>query len=615
MTTTTNSSMMMTNDQNAPTISQTLLDKLRQPDTRNDAARYVDFLIDDYYDRLSRGEQVEAIKERNRLMFGITDDGEDVTTWEQLCTEHDIENLRPTDALHAELLVNAHKDKLRIVQGAEGATRYLMLDKAEGIKFVNVDAVEKLAADSLPVLVTEHLADLGYYQCIDTPPKFNQSIAQWLTKALSTHNTIETAVRGIPSFDRSIVIEPNAVDSSNGEHYYGFGGGVINVDTGEIITHEQAFEHNLLITKRLMRDQAKGGAWQCDTIGQAGKAREFLAFIEWMTQGDKALEQYLQLCFGAALVGDFNDETIIYLHGNGNNGKGVLLRTMYRLFGDYATHTGSKILLEAGQRNSTAERDGTLLGAISSKLWVVAEVKEGHTFNDELIKSLKDGGQYRRMNVDASHAAFSGMLIIGGNHEPRCADDSNGMRRRMKFVPCLGQLEADKVDADLEHRLIANEAPHIMAWVLDGARHYIQLTKDYNGIPPLRNPAIVPACVVEKTETYWGKQDFLGDFVRSYFAGWRPMTKEQAEADKGGISFGGIAKDYNTWLEENDEGSKHERAKVTATTLRNTLPNKLKQCMGWNVEPARITKHQIWGLKLTNLPEGHFLGSNIGAYP
>lgn len=580
---------------------------LSRPVSVQDLYSYVDFLVDDYYDRLSQGAQVEEIKERNRLMFGITDDGDDVTTWEQLRLEHNIENVRPSDKLHAELIVKAHADKLRFIVSEGAATRYLLLDKHEGIKYVSASHVEYIASQSLPELVREHLAAIGYFQCIDVPVKYAGSVEQWLTKTLETGNTIATAVGYIPSFFRSLVIDPSTVDSTHGGHYYGFGGGVMNADTGEVITHEQAFARNLLITKRL------GVA----TIGQSDKAAEFLGFIEWMTQGDKTLERYIKLCFGAALVGDFNDETIIYLHGNGNNGKGTLLRTMYKLFGNYSTHTGSKVLLEAGQRNSTAERDGTLLNAISSKLWVVAEVKEGNTFNDELIKSLKDGGQYRRMNIDVSHVAFTGMLIIGGNHEPRCADDSNGMRRRMKFVPCLGQLEAHQVDAELESRLVNNEAPHIMAWVLEGAREYIQLAKEYNGIPPLRNPEIVPACVIEKTETYWGKQDFLGDFVRGYFNGWRPMTEEEQEKDKtGGITFGTIAKDYEKWLEENDEGSKRDRAKVTATTLRTTLPAKLKQVMGWSVEPVKaIGKDKAWGLILTQLPEDHFLSQKMGEHP
>jgi phage/plasmid-associated DNA primase len=251
-------------------------------------------------------------------------------------------------------------------------------------------------------------------------------------------------------------------------------------------------------------------------------------------------------------------------------------------------------------------------------LWVVAEVKAGNTFNDELIKSLKDGGKYREMRKNVYHATFTGMLIIGGNHEPKCADDSNGMRRRMKFVPCLGQLEAHQVDAELESRLVNNEAPHIMAWVLEGAREYIQLAKEYNGIPPLRNPAVVPVCVIEKTETYWGKQDFLGDFVRYYFTGWRPMTREEQEKDEtGGISFGMIAKDYTVWLEDNDEGSKWDRAKVTATTLKNTLPVKLKQVMGWDIQPVQTIgkDKRTWGLKVTSLPEGHFLATKKGENP
>lgn len=580
---------------------------LSRPVSVQDLYSYADFLVDDYYDRLSRGAQVEAIKERNRLMFGITDDGDDVTTWEQLCLEHDIANVRPSDKLHAELLAKAHADKLRIVEGAEGAARYLLLDRHDGIKYVSASTVEHIASQSLPELVREHLAAMGYFQCIDVPVKYAESLEQWLTKTLETGNTIATAVSYIPSFDRSLVIDPSAVDNTHGGHFYGFGSGVIDAVTGEVMTHEQAFANNLLITKRL--DVA--------TVGQSGKATEFLGFIEWMTQGDKALERYLKLCFGAALVGDFDDETIIYLHGNGNNGKGVLLRTMYKLFGNYSAHTGSRVLLEAGQRNSTAERDGTLLDAISSRLWVVAEVKEGNTFNDELLKSLKDGGQYRRMNRDVSHVAFKGMLIIGGNHEPRCADDSNGMRRRMKFVPCLGQLEAHQVDAELESRLVNNEAPHIMAWVLEGAREYIQLAREYNGIPPLRNPEIVPACVIEKTETYWGKQDFLGDFVRGYFNGWRPMTEAEQEKNKtGGMTFGTIAKDYEEWLEENDEGSKWDRAKVTATTLRNTLPAKLKQVMGWDIQPVKaIGKDKAWGLRLTALPEAHFLNQKMGEHP
>lgn len=559
-----------------------------------------DLAVADYCERMENHGKRKTIEEIERIEHDLWD-GEP-TTWKQLCDEHDIENIRPSDRLHTELFTGAHKDKVRIVLDTEAGKKYMLLDPEKGATYIPVETMRKLSADTLQCCVRAKLIELGYYRCVDPNERYVISVDQWLTKTLDTGSVHVQTVDHLTTFSDELIIQKGAVDSDTYGHKYGVGSGVVDADCKGFMTHAEAFAKNILITKRLA----------VDAVGKAELATEFLTFIEWMTQGDAGLARYIRLAFGAALVGDFNDETIFYLHGNGNNGKGVLLRLMAKIFGDYGQHTTSKILMEAGQRNSSADRDGQLKNVMGAKLWTVAEVKEGQTLNDELLKSLKDGGQYRGMRENAEFMAFKGMLIIGGNHEPRCADNSNGMRRRMKFIPCLGQKELHELDRDLEDRLFRNEAEHILAWVIEGATDYIELGRKCNGIPPLRNPEVVPVCVIEKTEAYWGKQDYLGDFLREHFRDYRLLTQKEREVRSSGVSFQSISRAYTAWLEENDEGSKAERQKVTATALRESVPPKLKQLFGWELVPERVGKDSSWGLKITGIPEGHFLASGTG---
>jgi putative DNA primase/helicase len=261
------------------------------------------------------------------------------------------------------------------------------------------------------------------------------------------------------------------------------------------------------------------------------------AFAEcplWLRLRDDAeLIRFLQQWCGYCLTGDVREHALLFIFGDGGNGKGTFLNTVSRILGDCATVAAMETF--TASKNDHHPTDLAMLRG--ARLVYVSETEEGRAWAENRIKALTGGdpisARFMRQNFFTYWPQFK--ITVIGNHKPvlRNVDDAN--RRRFNLAPFT--FKPDSPDLQLQDKL-EPEFPAILRWMIDGARDW-----QANG---LARPDVVKAA----TNAYFVEEDTVRQWVedccavtersphnvdtrKSLFASWRNYALERGE-DAGG---------------------------------------------------------------------------------
>lgn len=259
-----------------------------------------------------------------------------------------------------------------------------------------------------------------------------------------------------------------------------------------------------------------------------GEPTRFLQFIREATNGDETLAHFLQLVLGYCLTGSTREHALFFGYGGGKNGKSVLLNTVARIMGEYAT-TAAMDTFTA----SRADKHPTDLARLDGARMVAAsETEEGRAWAESRIKQLTGGDRIaaRFMRQDFFEFTPRFKLFIVGNFRPRLHNVDEATRRRFNIIPFLHT--PPNPDKELEEKL-AGEHPQILAWMIDGARqwHETGLTR--------------PEAIADATDRYFEDQDLLGQWIAErcetrvgamgkttlLFESWRDFVRENGEEE------------------------------------------------------------------------------------
>lgn len=155
-----------------------------------------------------------------------------------------------------------------------------------------------------------------------------------------------------------------------------------------------------------------------------------------------------------------NPEKLLFMHGAGGNGKGVVLRLLRALVTDAAV---APLRLQDLRISSNLEK---LVGAISM---IGAE---GNAVTDrELLKTLVS---WEPINVNPKYRdPFTldprCLVTQASNPDPSFDDDSDGMVRRVIALHMTRQPGPDEKVLGLADKICATEYPLLVAWALQGA--------------------------------------------------------------------------------------------------------------------------------------------------
>ncbi len=222
----------------------------------------------------------------------------------------------------------------------------------------------------------------------------------------------------------------------------------------------------------------------------------WLAFLEEATNGDRELISLLQQWCGYALTGDTREQSLMFVHGPGGNGKSVFLNVLTSILKDYAT-TAAMDTLTASKWDKPSTDLAMLRGA---RLVTASETEEGRAWAEARLKQMTGGdpitARFMRQDFFTFRPNFK--LTIVGNHKPALKNVDEAMRRRLRIVPFIHK--PAKPDRQLEEKLRA-EWPGILRWMIQGCLDWQTLG--------LTNPL----SVAEATETYFAEQDTFSHWL------------------------------------------------------------------------------------------------------
>lgn len=193
-------------------------------------------------------------------------------------------------------------------------------------------------------------------------------------------------------------------------------------------------------------------------------------FIDEITCGDAGLAAYIQKICGYMLSGERNEQVIIFLIGDGANGKSVFLDVLSDVFGDYSGVVSAKALIDknsGGIPNDIAALAG-------KRLVTLSEFPEKMPINTTTVKSITGGDKISARHLYQEWFEFKPQfqLLCAMNELPEVSHADKAYFRRVRIIPFNRTFAGAAIDKELTNKL-KREADGILTWCLEGYKSYL----------------------------------------------------------------------------------------------------------------------------------------------
>ncbi len=346
-----------------------------------------------------------------------------------------------------------------------------------------------------------------------------------------------SVVRTINDFD----VDPLLINLQNG---------TLDLRNGELRRHS-ADDHFIRIANANFDPGAKCPRW--------------LQFVEEITCGDRDLASYLQRIAGYFLSGLTSHQEFYILYGSGANGKSVLINALFEVLGDYATAADFKTFLTRrgdGPRNDLAALKG-------ARLVCASEIGPGEHLDETVMKQVTGDDLISARFLYGEYFQYRSTfkVVLAANHLPRAIGTEEGIKRRLRILPCDATFREDQRDKGLVERL-KDERDGILLWAVEG-----WVDSNANGWR-------TPPKVIALGRQYWSELDTLQQFIEDQ------CLIEQAAA----VGAGELYQSYEAWCSEAAE-----------TAINKTLFGKKLTELGFG--KRKSTKMMRLGLRLLTYEE------------
>lgn len=253
-----------------------------------------------------------------------------------------------------------------------------------------------------------------------------------------------------------------------------------------------------LATGKLGKSDPAAGVTKATAVAPASEpdCPLWRRFLQDATGDDGGLIRFLQQWAGYCLTGDTREHALVFVFGEGGNGKSVFLNTLTGILGDYAAVAAMDTFTAShGDKHPT---DLAMLRG--ARLVTASETEEGRAWAESRIKQMTGGdpvtARFMRQDFFTYRPQFK--LTIIGNHKPVLKNVDDAAKRRFNIAPFTRK--PANPDRELEAKLKA-EWPAILRWMIDGCRDW-----QTNGL-------IRPATLTDTTAAYFEDQDLLGQWL------------------------------------------------------------------------------------------------------
>jgi putative DNA primase/helicase len=191
------------------------------------------------------------------------------------------------------------------------------------------------------------------------------------------------------------------------------------------------------------------------------------------------------------------EQCLLFLYGDGDNGKTVFIQLLRWLLKDYAHNAAVDLFVTT----SVGKHATGFADLHRRRLVITNETQEGQTLRMDKIKQITGQDPMRANFMRQDNFEFLPVckLLMFGNHKPNLPDVGKAVRKRIRLVPCNLRLAEGQMDRELPWKL-QKEGPGILRALIDGCRDWQE-----HGL-------IVPKIVDEQTDRYFDQQDYVGQW-------------------------------------------------------------------------------------------------------
>ena len=223
--------------------------------------------------------------------------------------------------------------------------------------------------------------------------------------------------------------------------------------------------------------------------------------LEKIFRGDQELIEYVQRIVGLAAIGEVYQEAMVIAYGDGSNGKSTFWNTIATVMGGYAGLISADALTVGCRRNVKPE----LAEVKGMRLLIASELDEGQRLSTGIVKQLcsTDLIEGEKKYKDPFKFRPTHTLVLYTNHLPKVGATDSGIWRRLIVIPFNARIEGKGDIKNFSKYLVAQAAPAIMKWIIEGAEKAIR--DDYK--------LTLPACVEEAIARYKADNDWMAHFL------------------------------------------------------------------------------------------------------
>jgi putative DNA primase/helicase len=204
----------------------------------------------------------------------------------------------------------------------------------------------------------------------------------------------------------------------------------------------------------------------------SAKCPRWVEFIRQVTKDDKNLARFLRLAVGYTLFGHAKMQVFFILEGMGRNGKGVFLRTLRAILGEYATELPTSITT-SGFSGSANASSPALMAIQGRRLGIITETSAKKSFDSAFMKTISGGDA---ISARANYGEQTTIkpeckLWLSTNNMPEVAANDYAMWRRIVPIPFKAKFDDATDDRNLDDKL-REEASGILNWAIAGAKDF-----------------------------------------------------------------------------------------------------------------------------------------------
>jgi putative DNA primase/helicase len=205
--------------------------------------------------------------------------------------------------------------------------------------------------------------------------------------------------------------------------------------------------------------------YEYDEVATCPLFEKFISEVlvkEGTTETDQELVLLFQELLGYSLTPDVRHEVMVWMFGEGSNGKSVAIGVVENLLGPMAMSIDFQSIGMPGNYD--------LADIPGKRVLLSTEAERGKSMAEGYIKRIVTGDTINARPIYGTPISFKSTAKIwwSMNDKPVIKDTTDSMWRRMKLIPFYRKFEEGKnADVDLPHKLAA-ELPGILNWAIRG---------------------------------------------------------------------------------------------------------------------------------------------------